>query len=336
MAHAIDFTTGKAAIAYRGEVPWHGYGQALEGNDLLEWQRQAGLDWEAKVATVKYDREVVDFDGSSRAILVEDKGSRVIYRSDTGLRLGIHSSLYKPVQPREVLEFYRELVDSFGYQLETAGSLKDGRKIWALASCKDGITLMGQDRVNAYLLLATSFDGTMATQARGTSVRVVCNNTLTFAVDHGRPDVSVPHTSTFDAEAIKRQLQIGEAWAKFSAEAEALAKREVSKEESFRFILATYMGLENKEAIAEAVSDEDKKKRIEKLIDRLEMRLHNGPGSLLRAAQNSAWGLLNAVTGDIDHEYPARNQGNRLNSAWFGPGEQIKRKAMKNALALVA
>jgi phage/plasmid-like protein (TIGR03299 family) len=89
------------------------------------------------------------------------------------------------VQPREVLEFYRDLTEVAGYELETAGVLKAGRKFWALARTGKSAALKGNDVVNGYLLLATSCDGTLATVAMPTTVRVVCNNTLTIALRDG-------------------------------------------------------------------------------------------------------------------------------------------------------
>ena len=60
------------------------------------------------------------------------------------------------------------------------------------------------------------------------------------------------------------------------------------------------------------------------------------PASASRSAKNTLWGALQAVTFDVDHQKGARSQDNRLNSAWFGPGEQIKRKALQRTLAMVA
>lgn len=91
------------------------------------------------------------------------------------------SQRYKVVQPREVLEFYRDLSEVAGFELETAGVLKAGRRFWALARTGKSTALKGNDTVHGYLLLATSCDGTLATMAIPTSVRVVCNNTLAVA-----------------------------------------------------------------------------------------------------------------------------------------------------------
>ena len=107
----------------------------------------------------------------------------MLYRSDTKAPLSVVSQRYHTVQPRDVLEFYRDLTEVSGYELETAGVLKGGRKFWALARTGQGAALKDNDQVNGYLLLATSCDGTLATTATPTTIRVVCNNTLTIALD---------------------------------------------------------------------------------------------------------------------------------------------------------
>ncbi|WP_414616819.1 DUF932 domain-containing protein, partial [Stenotrophomonas muris] len=91
------------------------------------------------------------------------------------------SKRFKVVQPGEILEFYRDLTQHSGFELETAGVLKGGKKFWAMARTGQSTSLKGRDRVDGYLLLATACDGTLATTAQFTSVRVVCNNTLQIA-----------------------------------------------------------------------------------------------------------------------------------------------------------
>jgi hypothetical protein len=109
----------------------------------------------------------------------------VLMRSDTEEALSVVSGDYQVVQPKKILEFYRDLTRQCGYSLETAGALKGGRKVWALARTGiDGsVGEDGQDQLAAYLLLATSCDKTLATTAAFTSIRVVCQNTLSFAAN---------------------------------------------------------------------------------------------------------------------------------------------------------
>ena len=52
---------------------------------------------------------------------------RVLYRSDTHAPLSVVSQRYQEVQPKQILEFYRDLTEQSGFELETAGVLKVGR-----------------------------------------------------------------------------------------------------------------------------------------------------------------------------------------------------------------
>jgi phage/plasmid-like protein (TIGR03299 family) len=174
MSHEIDVSTGKPAIAYIGETPWHGLGEKLPAGAPIEsWVRAARLDWELKRLPVQY---LVD--GKLRTM----KDRFVLMRNDTDEALSIVSADYQIVQPKEVLEFYRELVAVYGFTLETSGALDGGRKVWALAKTPmtDAVHKGGNDAIAAYLLLATSCDKTLATTAAFTSIRVVCQNTLFF------------------------------------------------------------------------------------------------------------------------------------------------------------
>jgi phage/plasmid-like protein (TIGR03299 family) len=205
MAHELTIrTNGKAEMAYVGETPWHGLGQSLgRGRTIEEWQQAAGMDWKIARSRVRYG-------DAANTRIIEDK--HVLFRSDTKDALGIVSDKFQIVQPRAVLEFFRDLTAGNGFELETAGTLYGGRRFWAMASIGKAAQIAGVDRVGGYLLLSTGADGTLATSARFTTVRVVCNNTLTMALrKDGRNNTgvaSVNHRSGFDADAVKNQLGI--------------------------------------------------------------------------------------------------------------------------------
>lgn len=192
------------SMAYVGQQPWHGLGNQLAPKQPLEaWARAAGMDWRIESSEVRF----VSGNGTLGAIHAYPE-QRVLYRSDTKMPLSVVSSRYQIVQPAEILEFYRDLTEVGGFELETAGVLKEGRKFWALAKTGQTGTLKGKDVVNGYLLLASACDGTLATTASFVGVRVVCNNTLQIALRDGTGVVKVPHRSQFDAQAVKRQLGI--------------------------------------------------------------------------------------------------------------------------------
>ena len=318
-------STALAALP-ASEAPWHQLGHALPPQQSLDvWARSARMDWEIREAPVRFMAESA---GALGAILTFPE-QKVLYRSDTRAPLSVVSDRYQVVQPREVLEFYRDLTEVAGYTLETAGVLKEGRKFWALARTGKEALLKGQDRVKGYLLLATSCDSTLATTATFTTIRVVCSNTLTVALNGATGAIRVPHSTNFDAQAVKRQLGISVSqWDAFIYRMKTLSERKVKSHEALNYFLKVLCLSD--EAADAALTNERALKKVQSLYE------GQGRGAELSAAAGTAWGLLNAVTEYVDHERRARNAEYRLDSAWFGPGAAIKQRALDQALQLVS
>lgn len=325
MSHELDMTNGRANMAYAGEKPWHGLGEELPANaDLETWRKAAGLEWEVHAAQTQFHPK-----GTSRVVTVPS--SNVLYRTDTFDPLGVVSDRYKVVQPGEILEFYRDLMDRFGFKLETAGSLKGGKRVWALANTgqETPVGEFSQDIVKRYVLLATSYDGTMATQAMQTSVRVVCQNTLNFAVNKKDPRVKVSHISEFDPQAVKADLGLDTTWETFTEQIAELSKRPVSEDEAAEYYVDVFYP--NRE-----IDWEDPEPAVINKVAQMYDLLENAPGQDIGSAHNTAWGLVNSVTYFADHARNTQTRDNRLDSAWFGTGRSLKERAFDRAMALVS
>jgi phage/plasmid-like protein (TIGR03299 family) len=324
MPHDIDLSTGKPAIAYVGEKPWHQLGEKLPKDAPIDiWLRAAKLEWELTRLPVQY---LVD--GTLRTM--EDRF--VLVRNDTNAALSVVSSDYQIVQPREVLEFYRELVTMYGYTLETSGALNGGRKVWALA--KTGVTDTadqgGKDELSAYLLLATSCDKTLATTAAFTSIRVVCQNTLFFAIEEvglkRRPQVKVPHNLRFEAEQVKERLGLmDKAWSEFIGRVRKMTGRPMHPDEASAFFKDLFIQNQNPGLSM----------RAQREHEAILALFRSAPGQDLQSAKDTLWGAVNAVSYYVDH-IRAGSAGDRLNSAWFGAGSALKEKAWVQANALVS
>lgn len=314
MAHLVE------TMAYVSDTPWHGLGNHLSEQQPFEvWLREAGMDWRIEQSDVLFN---VSSDGMH---IRTHADAKVLYRSDTLAPLSVVSPRYKVVQPHEVLHFYQDLVSAGGFELETAGVLKGGRKLWALARTGQETLLKGNDQVKAYLLLATSCDGTLCTTAQFTSVRVVCNNTLQMAVGDSSGAVKVPHSTVFDPQAVKQALGLGlSGWERFIGNLKSLSKRTVSPEEARQYFQAV---------LDEPLADDSVASRAMQQVSALYSGA--GLGSLLSGSRGTAWGLLNAMTEYVDHRRRARSQDYRLDSAWFGQGAQLKQQALNQALALL-
>lgn len=312
-------------MAYAGERPWHGLGNPLNPRQSIEvWKEQAGMDWSIEQSEVRFISG-----GGSLGVINAFPEQKVLYRSDTKAPLAVVSKRFQVVQPGEILEFYRDLTACSGFELETAGVLRAGRKFWALARTGQSTHLKGRDRVDGYLLLATACDGTLATTAQFTSVRVVCNNTLQIALGEGSGAIKVPHRSQFNPEAVKRQLGITvSAWDGFVARMKALCERPVdpdSADELLRRVL-TYPAPDGKQAVV----NEQAFAGVRSLYE------GGGRGALLASSRGTAWGLLNSVTEYVDHHRRSRSDDHRREAAWFGPGAQLKQRAWDEVMKLVA
>lgn len=327
MAHELDFSTGNAGIAitHDGEVPWHGFGTRVRADgDLDEWRTAAGLDWDVLERPVFYG---VQQDGQKKAVTVPDR--KALLRSDNDGYLATVGSRYQVVQPSMLVEFYRDLVNSHDFRMDTMGSLKEGRKIWALASIGSSIRIMGQDQVDGYLLMSTSFDGSSATLIKPTSIRVVCNNTLQWALGDGVQQISVPHSTTFDEQSVKAQLGLVQGgWHRFEDEANLLAEYQVEPQQALDFfseVLGPGAVVKNKDT---------GKLEFSNALKKIYTLFEAGRGQHLRSAHHTAWGLVNAITEYQDHVVGARSVDNRFDSSSFGAGANRKAVAWDAAREL--
>ena len=320
MAHHLSFFGNTAEMAYAGERPWHGLGQNVQpGASLEEWLEQAHMGW-------KYEESVAQY---TNGHLRDYPDFKVLYRSDNYKALSVVSKRYKVVQPKDVVEFFRSLVEREGFTIETLGTLKEGRRIWALANTNIENDVIGSDRLKAYLLLITSCDGSLATTAKFVSTRVVCWNTQAIALHHERgQEVKVRHSTVFNPDLIKEQMGLigSKAFDHFLGNMRALTRVKVSQNDAKEFVAS----------LLPAGTGGEKDVRESKAFIKI-LGLFNGSamGSHLPGVAGTAWGLLNAVTEYTDHHVRSRTAENRFDSSMFGVGANMKADAEAGLLALV-
>jgi phage/plasmid-like protein (TIGR03299 family) len=324
MAHELTIREdGYTEMAFVGDMPWHGLGQELNKDaDMATWKKAAGMDWDIMASPVKFEvgdcnREIED---------IEFPSQNVLYRSDNNMPLSIVSDKYKPVQPSEVLDFFDSLVKEAGFRLHTAGTLRGGKRLWALAETGRFGEVCKGDGVGGFLLLSTSCDKTLATTARFTTVRVVCNNTLTMAHSDAKTLVSVPHSTVFDHEKVKNQLGVAsEAFGSFMEMAKVLQTKQINTAKAHKF-------LENLIAPLNQVKKEEyditKNRTYQKIL-----ALFDSEGKGNELVGHTKWGMLNAVTEYYDHHFPSRDTDSRLDKAWYGIGDRTKQRAVELLMA---
>ena len=331
MSHEIDMSNNRANMAYVGQLPWHGLGAQIDpGADLETWKVAAGLNWHI-------EKRPLAFGIKTATGAIEPRQYPKLFahvRSDTQEPIGTGSDRFNLLQPGDVLEFYRDIVRDTDFVIDTAGSLKGGARIWALAKWKGDIVLgdSGRDRLAPYLLLATANDGSMSTVADLTTVRVVCRNTLTAAVGANgkKAAIRVPHSRAFNADDVRAQLGVADdRFSTFARDADILASEKISDDQAIEF----FVDLIAKKDDSGEIQNERTVKNVTKELINLYRR---GPGADLETARGTYWGAVNAVTHYADHKSRARSNENRFDSATFGAQLLTKQLAFNNALERIA
>lgn len=340
--HMIDESKGVPAIAYLGDEPWHRLGKPMQaGQSIEDWREGSGLDYDVLEAMVRFDIPAKDAAGNPVAVANSYPERKVLYRSDNQKPLSVMGRDFNVVQPRDIIKLYEEIAKASGFSLETAGALDSGRRVWALARVGEGADVVNRDRVRPYILLATSFDGSMATIAKFTAIRVVCHNTISMAVGSFDPQtgrvsgsaerdetapgrqqvVRVLHSTKWNEEVAKNvRLELGivhDEFERWTVEARALANRRMTDaqaDEFLKLLLEPYRTKDSKVAL----EDTRGYKRV--------MELFKGAAIGADLVGDSRWAMLNAVSEFVDHER-GRSDSSRLESAWFGTGNAIKTRA---------
>lgn len=324
MSHAIDVSNGRANMAYVGDKPWWQGEGGLYGTerkpdqDFDSWITDAGLAWKVERATVRYASEK----GGDAVHRFEDQ--LVLFRSDTKAPLGIVSPMFKRDQPRDVIEFFRDLTD---FPLTTAGSLFGGRVVWAQADVGINASVLDpRDKMKGRLLFATPLNGTGKRRIRFVSERVVCANTLAVALgESGGNEISIGHKSVPDYDWVKQQLGIAaNSFDRFMGQMRALAQVRITPKVAEKLTL---------DLMAPDLPDDDTE-AYAKALDSYAVKTITGlfyggaRGHSLQGVAGTAYGFLNAVTEFVDHSARARSDDNRVFNAWLGKGDALKSKAL--------
>ena len=312
MAHEVE------TMAYAGALPWHGLGVPVS-NDLTpaQMQQKAGLDWNVE----KVDA-FVNIGGEQ----VKTGQQALVRTSDNTILTNVGAG-WNPVQNSEAFDFFTDFVMEGDMEMHTAGSLKNGQIVWALAKVKESFDLFGEDRVDSYMLFSNPHQYGKAIDVRFTPIRVVCNNTLTMSLNaQADRAVKIGHRTEFDADLVKEKLGLAtEKFAKYKEMAQFLGSKRFKVEDLLNFYndIAPHSTTEGKEKVI--TSYEDLSRGAKMCFDALETQ----PGAELGAG--TWWQAFNSVTYYTDHQQ-GRNAENRLYNQWFGYNQTRKVKAAESAV----
>lgn len=322
MAHEIETINGKVSHFYVGKTPWHGIGQALEeAPSIDEAIVAAGLDWNVSM------QELMLADGQ----VVPNKA--VVRDLDKSV-LGVVGENYQPLQNSEAFKWFQPFIDSGLASLETAGSLRQGKRVWVLAKInRDPNEIVKGDEVEKFILLSNSHDGTMSVRAGFTPIRVVCANTLAFSISNKKSSlIRIKHTKSIKENLENVREIMDAANSKFEANAEQyriLANSEVNQADLEKYVKIIFAG-PNYEQM-----EKEGKKPARDVLPKVLNLFETGRGAQLPGVRGTYWAAYNAVNEYLGYERGSDQQV-RLDKMWFGDSSVLNDKALKVAVEMAA
>jgi phage/plasmid-like protein (TIGR03299 family) len=315
------------SMFYTGQEPWHKFGVKLDNPATSEEAIvAAGLDWNVSVCDLGHK------DSKGKWHKITEQFATV--RTDKMVPLGIVGRLYTPIQNHEAFSFFDAVVGEKKAIYHVAGALGKGETVWILVKLPDDIRIIGTDDIiNKYLLLVNSHQALMALRMFFTPIRVVCQNTLSTAMNirKNSEGIALRHFPDIHnkVEQAKKTLGIAMNYYKELSEAfNALARVKI-KEDWLDNYLTLVMPVQDK-----GVASTRMLNIRAGMKDCFSSASNNLPG-----IKGTAWAAYNSVTEYVDHfrETPKleKEQTRKLHSIWLGSGAIIKEKAFHIALDLI-
>ena len=306
MAHDLESVNGQTAFASLRQPAWHGLGTVFQDEvDTTQMLKLAHLDnWNVRLEDVSIPES---FESDKNYSFVTRTNPFDKSKNDV---LGVVGERYVPLQNEDLFSFGDNLLDGGG-RWETAGSIKGGRVVFGSIALTDSIVLDPKgiaDKIDNYLLINTSHDGSIAIQASITPVRVVCANTLNLALSSfkGKKDVKqtfkIRHTQTAEGKIAVAREALGLAHKyidEFSVMANEMIQTEITKSQFDKIVELAYP--------APAKDAKGSQKKYDGKMDLLQSIY---VGDYNNTISGTAWGAFNALTERLDWYRNSRGGNN--------------------------
>lgn len=282
-------------MMYTREKPWHGLGTYVaEAPTSAEALRLSGLDWTVDQRPVYLE---------NAAVPVPNYKANV--RDRDGKVLGIVTDRYQVVQNAEAFSWTDELIGG-DVRYETAGSLREGKKIWLLA--KMPTAKVAGDDVEPYLCFSNTHDGSGAVKVCMTPVRVVCQNTLNLALSSAKRSWAMKHVGDMTAklDEARRTLELADRYMMHLDGAALQLANVTVTDEKLEKILSEMFPLKED-------ATERQKNTVKAVKDEF-MICYFMPD--LAKFRGTGWGVVNAMADMVDHSKPRRDTGNYRENNW--------------------
>ncbi len=342
MAHNLNFKrNGVAAFATKQEPAWHGLGTIVEAmtskealelggldflvekrplyvhsSDLLTFDQALNMETVTRIKEIDTDKPNAKY---KQALIVPRQYATV--RCDNNLPLGIVGEKYHVIQNYEAFEFIDSIIGEGVADYETVGALGNGETVFITCKLKDEL-IINKDLIDKYLLITMSHDGSSSITVMFTPVRVVCNNTLTLALQGNINKVTIRHTAKAKdrLEQAKKVLGV--------VDQQTLAYKEAFGSMLHREISDTTAKLIIKSSLNLPIDERGNlSTKGQNTLDLANLYYHEGIGQA--DIVGTAWGVFNGITGYLQNGKEYSNSETKFKNTFLGSSVEVRNTAFK-------
>ena len=317
---------------------WHGLGRVLaeaptlSDPNLLEL---AGLNWSVLESESIETTATVRMPSGLQTVTSPAPDHKALIRSDTLDVLGIVGRTYSPIQNTDVVTFARDISRTDAAQIEAAGSLHGGKRVW-MAIRSPSVVVDGRDPIAPYILLTNRNDGRGSFIAKLTSIRVVCWNTLSMSLSDGQPTYKVRHTKNAHSYAMEAAEVLGlmsAATEHLTNTSTYLSSQAIGSADLSKFFLRVF------ETLHGPVNPNPTNEREERSLRRATKAVATmtetatTERTTLAYPDLNRWLAVNAATSFVQKNKPSTDPSTHFESQLFGNRDTVTTQIMEAALA---
>ena len=236
--------------------------------------------------------------------------------------LGVVGNRYVPIQDSDAFDFLNYLVDESGSKFDSVGTLNNGKQSFISIKLPEDVMVAGQDKVEMYLMVKNSHDGSSAFNLAVTPIRFRCVNQVRKAFKTAPAKISLRHTYGATAKIAQARETLGLVFKyqeAFEKEVAELISRDYSDSQFEQFVERVF-----------PLADDAKIPQVTKVLQTREEVLGIWNGTTQDEIKGTQWGAYNAIAEYADWFKQVRGSHAvdlRAERILSGAGEAIKEKA---------
>jgi phage/plasmid-like protein (TIGR03299 family) len=318
---SAQFTSG----LFVGKQAWHGLGNVLPEDSDVRFDVSQALEISGCSFEVEKVPTFLNWNGETR-----ETGHFSTVRKDTGAILGNVGDRYDVLQTVEQFSWFQPFLETKEVAFEACIALRGGAVVSVLARILRDDEKVGKDHIRKYLLLASSHDGSIATNVGFTPIRVECMNRLSMAMNSKQ-------SALFKIRHTKSQLDV---LSKVRETIDLVDREFKATAEQYRKLAECGIGYSDLRKYVKLVMDypEDESAmatRSKNTLDRLIGYAIGGIGQSGDVRDLTAWTAYQGITEYVTH-HAGRNGENRFLSGNFGVNAKLNERALTLAMQLAS